>query len=59
MGGVHWLVWGLFLIAGLLVGGVWSAYQNGSKAATLVMAVLAGGALIGAVAMLVGAMGNT
>lgn len=31
----------MFLLAGLLVGGVWSSYQNGSKAATAVLAVLA------------------
>lgn len=31
----------MFLLAGLLVGGVWSSYQNGSKTATAVLAVLA------------------
>lgn len=31
----------LFLLTGLLVGGVWSTYQNGSKTATAVLAVLA------------------
>ncbi|HZK32576.1 MAG TPA: hypothetical protein VFC72_06670 [Corynebacterium sp.] len=54
LGGVQWLIWGLFLIAGLLVGGVYSAYKNGSKAATLVMAVLAAGAVLAAVLMLLG-----
>ncbi|CAM3151070.1 MULTISPECIES: hypothetical protein [Corynebacterium] len=31
----------LFLLAGLLAGGVWSAYQHGSKAVTIVLALLA------------------
>ena len=35
------LVLVLFLVAGLLVGGAWSAYQNGSKFMTVVAGVLA------------------
>ncbi|OEX92865.1 hypothetical protein [Corynebacterium sp. Marseille-P4321] len=31
----------LFLLAGLLVGGVWASYQNGSKAMTAVLALMA------------------
>lgn len=31
----------LFLLAGLLVGGVWASYQNGSRGATALLAVLA------------------
>lgn len=31
----------LFLVAGLLVGGAWSAYQQGSKFFTVVAALLA------------------
>ncbi|AIJ33849.1 MULTISPECIES: hypothetical protein [Corynebacterium] len=31
----------LFLLAGMLVGGVWSAYQNGSKAVTVILALCA------------------
>lgn len=53
----YWLVWGLFLIAGLLVGGVWSAYQNSSRALTVIMAVLAAVATLAAVLMLIGGMG--
>ena len=30
----------LFLLAGMLVGGVWSAYQNGSKAVTVILALI-------------------
>ncbi|MDR7329688.1 hypothetical protein CGUA_08455 [Corynebacterium guangdongense] len=57
MDGSYWMVMGLFLVAGLLVGGVISAYQNGSKAATLVMMVLAGVAVVGAVLVLLGVVG--
>ncbi|KHO29098.1 hypothetical protein [Corynebacterium minutissimum] len=31
----------LFLVAGLLIGGAWSAYQNDSKLLTVVAGVLA------------------
>ena len=57
MQGSYWMVMGLFLVAGLLVGGVISAYQNGSKAATLVMVVLAGTAVVGAILVLLGVVG--
>lgn len=49
-------IWILFIIAGLLVGGAWSAYQNGSKKATLVMVVLAAVALLIALGNLLNAM---
>ncbi|WP_257158496.1 hypothetical protein [Corynebacterium cystitidis] len=49
-------VWILFIIAGLLVGGAWSAYQNGSKKATMIMVVLAAVALLVALANLLNAM---
>lgn len=50
-------VWILFLIAGLLVGGAWSAYQGSSKAATVLMAVLAGLATAAALVILLGEIG--
>lgn len=53
----YWPVWGLFLLAGLLVGGTWSAYQNSSKAATVVLAVLAAAATLAAVTLLLRGMG--
>lgn len=53
----QWLVWGLFLLAGLLVGGVWSAYQNSSKTMTVIMAVLAVLATFAAVLLLLGVIG--
>lgn len=59
LGGSQWLIWGLFIIAGLLVGGVYSAYQNGSKAATLIMAVIAAVAVLTAVLMLLGVVGES
>ncbi|MHA2789314.1 hypothetical protein ACXZ66_09240 [Corynebacterium sp. S7] len=49
-------IWILFIIAGILVGGAWSAYQNGSKGATMVMAVLAAAALLIALLNLFNAM---
>ncbi|WP_018297038.1 hypothetical protein [Corynebacterium lubricantis] len=49
-------IWILFIIAGLLVGGAWSAYQNGSKSATMIMAVLAAAALLIALLNLFNAM---
>ncbi|WIM66932.1 hypothetical protein QP027_07265 [Corynebacterium breve] len=39
-------VWLLFIVAGMFVGGAWSAYQNGSKLMTMIMAVLAAVALL-------------
>ena len=59
LGGSQWLIWGLFIIAGLLVVGVYSAYQNGSKAATLIMAVVAAVAVLTAVLMLLGVIGES
>lgn len=53
----YWPVWGLFLLAGLLIGGVWSAYQNSSKVMTTIMAVLAAAATLAAVMLLIGEMG--
>lgn len=46
----------LFLLAGLLVGGTWSAYQNGGKITTVVMAVLAVLACAAAILWMVGAI---
>lgn len=52
-----WLVLILFIVAGLLVGGTWSAYQNSNKFLTILMAVLAAAALVGAVLWMMGVMG--
>ncbi|WP_306506725.1 hypothetical protein ACKFRM_07410 [Corynebacterium sp. YSMAA1_1_D6] len=46
------LVLVLFLVAGLLVGGAWSAYQNGSKFMTVVAGVLAAVTVAAALAWL-------
>lgn len=46
----------LFLLAGMLVGGVWSTYQNGSKTATALLAVLAVMAALFALLMLLEVM---
>lgn len=55
-GGIDWMVLILFIVAGLLVGGTWSAYQNSNKFLTVVMAVLAAVALTGAVLWMIGVM---
>ena len=46
----------LFILAGLLVGGAWSAYQAGSRVGTVVLGLLAVLATAGAVLWLVGEM---
>lgn len=50
------LVYVLFILAGLLVGGAWSAYQAENRRATYGMAVIAAIALAGALFMLIGEM---
>ncbi|MFD5867616.1 hypothetical protein ACFWGD_03240 [Corynebacterium sp. NPDC060344] len=42
----------LFIVAGLLVGGAWSAYQAGSKFGTIVLGLLAVLATAGAIVWL-------
>lgn len=47
----------MFLLAGMLVGGVWSSYQNGaSRAVTAVLALLAVMAAVGGLLVLVEVM---
>jgi len=36
-----WFVYFMFLAAGLLVGGAWSMYKNGSLKGTIVVGILA------------------
>lgn len=50
------LIYVLFIIAGLLCGGVWSAYQARNKRATYALALLAGVTLAAAVLWLIGEM---
>ncbi|WP_448852453.1 hypothetical protein [Corynebacterium sp. 335C] len=57
VGGRAALTYLLFIIAGLLVGGAWSAYKAGSTAGTLVAGLLAVVALGGAILWLLGGMG--
>ena len=47
----------LFILAGLLVGGAWSAYRAGSRVGTIVLGFLAVLALAGAILSLIGEMG--
>jgi len=53
----NWLVYLLFIVAGLLVGATWSAYQAGSRRLTVFLALCAAVAFAGAVFWLMGAMG--
>lgn len=55
-GGGTWLVYLLFIVAGLLVGGTWSAYQNGSRPLTIFLALCAAVAFAGAAFWMMGAM---
>lgn len=50
-------VWILFLIAGLLAGGAWTAYQQGAKFWTAVAAALATITFAAAIAWLISQMG--
>lgn len=51
-----WLIYLLFIAAGLLTGGTWSAYQAGHKLITIILAVLAAVTLVAAVLWLMGVM---
>lgn len=53
---MHVMIWLLFLVAGLLVGGAWSAYQNGSKFLTIVAGLLAVITTAAALAWMIGEM---
>ncbi|AKK03471.1 hypothetical protein [Corynebacterium epidermidicanis] len=52
----YWLVYLLFIVAGLLVGGAYSAYQARSKKLTYLLAVLAAVALAAGLAWMIGEM---
>ena len=55
-GSGNWLVYLLFIVAGLLVGATWSAYQSGSRPLTIFLALCAAVAFAGALFWLMGAM---
>lgn len=46
----------LFIVAGLLVGGTWTAYKAGSRIGTIILGLLSVVALAGAILWLMGAM---
>ncbi|WP_347307238.1 hypothetical protein [Corynebacterium sp. SA-MJD20WY100] len=50
---MFFMVWILFLIAGLLAGGAWAAYQNGSKFWTIIASFLAAIAFAASVAWMI------
>ena len=53
---MHFMILVLFLVAGMLVGGAWSAYQQGSKAMTVVASLLAAITVVAAISWMVGAL---
>ena len=55
---MHFMILVLFLVAGMLVGGAWSAYQQGSKAMTVVASLLAAITVVAAISWMVGAFGK-
>ncbi len=54
--GSNWLVYGLFLIAGLFVGGAWSAYKSENTLLAVVAGVIAVVAAGGGVFWMIGEM---
>lgn len=54
--GTSWFIYLMFAVAGILVGGTWSAYQNGARKLTVLCGILAALALTGAVLWLIGGM---
>ncbi|RNE49452.1 hypothetical protein [Corynebacterium alimapuense] len=54
--GEPWLVYLQFIVAGLLVGGTWSAYQAGNKILTIILALCAASAFAGAVFWMAGVL---
>ena len=55
-GNNYWLVYLMFLIAGVLAGGTWSVYMNGSRGFAVVLGVLAGIAVAAGILWMVGEM---
>ncbi|QGU04958.1 hypothetical protein [Corynebacterium comes] len=55
-GSANWLVYLLFIVAGLLVGGTWSAYQADNRPLAIFLAFCAAVAFAGAAFWLMGAM---
>lgn len=53
-GDYYWLVYVMFLLAGLLVGGAWSTYKNGAKTLTIILAIMAAMAAAAGVLWMVG-----
>ncbi|MEX3513853.1 MULTISPECIES: hypothetical protein [unclassified Corynebacterium] len=53
---MYMMVWILFLLGGLLLGGAWTAYQSGSRFWTIVAAALGGITTITALIWMIGEM---
>ena len=54
--GGRWFIYGLFLIAGLFVGGAWSAYKSDNKVLMIVAGLIAVAAAAGGILWLLGEM---
>lgn len=54
--GNRWFIYGLFLIAGLFVGGAWSAYKSDNKILMVLAGLIAVAAAAGGILWLMGEM---
>ena len=54
--GSRWLIYALFLVAGLFVGGAWSAYKAGNRILMAVAGAIAAVAAGGGIFWMIGAM---
>ncbi|MGZ7496965.1 hypothetical protein ACXM2N_07755 [Corynebacterium sp. ZY180755] len=52
-----WLVYLIFIFAGLFAGGTWSMYKNGSTIGVIILGALTAIALMAGVAWIVGLVG--
>ncbi|ANE04355.1 hypothetical protein [Corynebacterium crudilactis] len=54
--GDRWFIYGLFLIAGLFIGGAWSAYKSENKVLMIIAGLIAVAATAGGILWLLGEM---
>ncbi len=54
--GNRWMIYGLFIVAGLFIGGAWSAYKAENKLGMIVAGAIGGVAAIGALLWMIGEM---
>lgn len=54
--GNRWMIYGLFILAGLFIGGAWSAYKAENKLGMIVAGAIGGIAAIAALLWMIGEM---